>query len=114
MRRAAAHLIGRHDFTTFRSSECQADSPVRTMDGITLEEVALPDGAEIRASLRARSFLHNQVRSIMGSLERVGAGAWTDLDMKSALDARDRTRCGPVAPPQGLVLTGVSYDPSIF
>ena len=114
MRAAAAHLIGRHDFTTFRSTECQAESPVRTLDEITLTRVETPGGPEIHARLAARSFLHNQVRSIMGSLERVGAGAWTDLDMKSALKARDRAACGPVAPPQGLVLADVSYNPSPF
>ena len=114
MRAAAAHLIGRHDFTTFRSAECQADSPVKTLDEITLDAVDTPGGTEIHARLRARSFLHNQVRSIMGSLERVGAGAWTDLDMLSALDARDRAACGPVAPPQGLVMTGVSYATAPF
>ena len=114
MREGAAHLIGRHDFTTFRSTMCQAKSPVKTMDEITIESRDYPDGTESRVCLRARSFLHNQVRSIVGSLERVGAGAWTPGDVRKALEARDRAACGPVAPPDGLYLTGVSYDPEVF
>lgn len=114
MREGAAHLIGRHDFTTFRSTMCQAKSPVKTMDEITIETRDYPAGTEIRVCLRARSFLHNQVRSIVGSLERVGAGAWTPGDVRKALEARDRAACGPVAPPDGLYLTGVSYDPEVF
>ncbi len=77
MRAGAAHLIGRHDFTTFRSTLCQADSPVKTLDEITVETLPYPGGTEYRFTLRARSFLHNQVRSIVGTLERVGAGAWS-------------------------------------
>ena len=114
MRAGAAHLIGKHDFTTFRSTMCQAKSPVKTMDEISITSGDIPNGREIRIALRARSFLHNQVRSIVGSLERVGAGAWAPDDMKTALDARDRASCGPVAPPDGLYLTGVSYDPDVF
>jgi tRNA pseudouridine38-40 synthase len=109
MKSAARHLIGRHDFTTFRSALCQATSPVRTLDEITLTSTPTPGGTEIRATLRARSFLHNQVRSIIGSLERVGAGVWTPADMATALAARDRAACGPVAPPGGLCLTDVRY-----
>lgn len=114
MREAAAHLLGQHDFTTFRSSMCQAKTPVKTLDEIAFEARDAPAGSEIRISLRARSFLHNQVRSIVGTLERVGSGAWDPGDMRTALDARDRAACGPVAPPDGLYLTGVSYDPQVF
>ncbi|MCX7890231.1 MAG: tRNA pseudouridine(38-40) synthase TruA [Rhodobacteraceae bacterium] len=114
MRRAAAGLTGRHDFTTFRSAQCQAQSPVRTLDEIGIEEVAVPHGREYRFRLAARSFLHNQVRSIVGTLERVGAGAWTPQDVARALAARDRAACGPVAPPEGLCLTGVSYAADPF
>lgn len=112
MRAGAAHLIGRHDFTTFRSVMCQAKSPVKTLDEITISRVDTLAGTEIQFRLRARSFLHNQVRSIVGTLERVGTGAWTDHDVRMALAARDRAACGPVCPPHGLYLTGVSYpDP---
>jgi len=114
MQAAAAHLIGKHDFTTFRSSLCQAASPVKTLDEIVIAEAAVPGGIEYRFSLRARSFLHNQVRSIVGSLERVGAGKWQPSQMKVALDARSRIACGPVCPPQGLYLTGVGYPDDPF
>ena len=114
MQEAANHLIGKHDFTTFRSSICQADSPVKTLDELRIEEIARPDGAEFRFHLRARSFLHNQVRSFVGTLERVGAGAWAPQDVKAALDARDRAACGPVCPPDGLYLAGVGYPEDPF
>lgn len=114
MRDAASHLIGRHDFTTFRSALCQSASPVKTLDEITIEEIALPQGTEYRFRLRARSFLHNQVRSIVGTLERVGAGAWRPERVKDTLEAKDRATCGPVCPPQGLYLTGVSYPEDPF
>jgi tRNA pseudouridine38-40 synthase len=114
MRSAAVHLVGKHDFTTFRASLCQAKSPVKTLDEVTVEEVPLPHGTEIRFHLRARSFLHNQVRSIVGTLERVGAGAWTPEDVRAALEAADRAACGPVAPPDGLYLTGVGYPDDPF
>ncbi|MEM9795058.1 MAG: tRNA pseudouridine(38-40) synthase TruA [Pseudomonadota bacterium] len=110
MRAGAAHLIGRHDFTTFRASICQAKSPVRTLDALDIED----GGEEIRLHLRARSFLHNQVRSIAGTLERVGAGSWPPERVKAALAARDRAACGPVAPPDGLCLTGVGYPSDPF
>ncbi len=109
MRQAAAYLIGQHDFTTFRSVQCQAASPVKTLDQITIEELAYPAGVELRFHLRARSFLHNQVRSIVGTLERVGAGAWPPEAVQTALAARSRAACGPVCPPQGLYLAGVGY-----
>jgi len=114
MRAAAAHLIGHHDFTTFRSTLCQSKSPVKTLDEITIEEVEIPQGREYRFRLRARSFLHNQVRSIVGTLERAGAGAWSPVDVQAALAARDRAACGPVAPPDGLYLTGVAYAEDPF
>lgn len=109
MRDGAAHLIGLHDFTTFRSSICQAKSPVKTMDEIRIEAHPFPNGHEYRFHLRARSFLHNQVRSIVGTLERVGSGSWAPLQVKQALEAQDRAACGPVCPPFGLYLTGVGY-----
>ncbi|TFL19068.1 tRNA pseudouridine(38-40) synthase TruA [Jannaschia formosa] len=114
MRDGAAHLVGHHDFTTFRASICQAKSPVKTLDEITVEECPTPGGQEIRLHLRARSFLHNQVRSIAGTLERVGAGAWPPERVAEALQARDRAACGPVAPPDGLCLTGVGYEADPF
>ena len=114
MREAAAHLVGHHDFTTFRSALCQSASPVKTLDAIAIEEAAREDGVEYRFRLRARSFLHNQVRSITGTLERVGAGAWPPERVAAALAARDRAECGPVAPPEGLYLTGVRYPEDPF
>lgn len=114
MRAGAAHLIGRHDFTTFRSTMCQADSPVKTLDVLDIEEVEYPAGREFRFTLKARSFLHNQVRSFVGTLERVGAGAWTPERVAQALQARDRAACGPVCPPDGLSLMAVSYPKDPF
>ncbi len=114
MQAGAAHLLGHHDFTTFRSSICQAKSPLKTLDAITLEERDLPQGREYRFHLRARSFLHNQVRSIVGTLERVGAGAWPPEAVAEALAAKNRSACGPVAPPQGLYLCGVGYASDPF
>ena len=114
MQAAAVHLVGRHDFTTFRSSICQAASPVKTLDEITITTTPYTGGVEYRFFLRARSFLHNQVRSVVGTLERVGSGAWQPDDVKSALEARNRAACGPVCPPQGLYLTGVQYPSDVF
>ncbi len=114
MRAAAAHLLGRHDFTTFRSAMCQAKSPVKALDALDIDEVATDAGPEVRMQVRARSFLHNQVRSFAGTLERVGAGRWSPDDVLAALEARDRSACGPVAPPQGLSLMGVVYDENPF
>lgn len=110
MAEGAQHLIGKHDFTTFRATHCQAQSPVKTMDEIVVEEVALLTGREIRFHLKARSFLHNQVRSIVGSLQQVGSGTWEPMDVKRALEACDRAECGPVAPPEGLYMTRVGYE----
>ncbi|MFN4160017.1 MAG: tRNA pseudouridine(38-40) synthase TruA [Gemmobacter sp.] len=114
MRQAAQALLGRHDFTTFRAALCQAQSPVKTLDEVRIETADIPGGQEVRLHLRARSFLHNQVRSIVGTLERVGAGAWGPGRVAEALAARDRAACGPVAPPQGLCLTGVGYPVDPF
>jgi tRNA pseudouridine38-40 synthase len=114
MREGARHLLGHHDFTTFRSSICQSASPVKTLDEITITEVERPDGREFQFRLRARSFLHNQVRSIVGTLERVGAGAWPPERVRQALVACDRAACGPVCPPQGLYLSGVGYEADPF
>lgn len=105
MHRAAQALLGRHDFTTFRAAECQAKSPERTLD--RLDVVATGEAIEIRAA--ARSFLHSQVRSMVGSLVQVGIGRWPEGEMAAALAARDRARCGPIAPPDGLYLTRVDY-----
>ncbi len=114
MRAGAAHLVGHHDFTTFRSTICQAKSPVKTLDTLEITEVDGIMGPELHFTLRARSFLHNQVRSLVGSLERVGAGSWQPDDVKTALEARDRAACGPVCPPQGLYLAGVRYGVEPF
>jgi tRNA pseudouridine38-40 synthase len=105
MHRAAQTLIGRHDFTTFRAAECQANSPIRTLDRLDVERI----GDEVRIQASARSFLHHQVRSIVGTLAKVGAGRWSVADVRAALDARDRKRCGPMAPSAGLYLVGVDY-----
>lgn len=114
MREAAAHLVGRHDFTTFRSSICQAKSPVRTLDEIRIDERPMPAGTELAITVRARSFLHNQVRSFVGTLERVGAGAWPPARVAEALAARNRAACGPVSPPDGLYLLAVRYPADPF
>jgi len=105
MHKAAQLLIGKHDFTTFRSTECQAKSPVKTLDILAVQR----DGDEVQVTAVARSFLHNQVRSMVGSLVCVGEGKWAPKDLREALDARDRTACGPVAPPDGLYLMQVDY-----
>ncbi|MTH76499.1 tRNA pseudouridine(38-40) synthase TruA [Paracoccus aestuariivivens] len=114
MRDGAAHLIGLHDFTTFRSTMCQSASPVKTLDQIRIDEHEIPQGREYRFHMRARSFLHNQVRSIVGTLERVGAGSWAPERVAEALAAKDRAACGPVCPPQGLYLSGVGYPQDPF
>jgi tRNA pseudouridine38-40 synthase len=105
MAEAAQHLVGRHDFTTFRAAECQARSPVKTLDLMKVERDG--DAIDIRAS--ARSFLHHQVRSMVGSLKLVGEGKWTPGDLRAALEARDRRRCGAQAPSCGLYLARVDY-----
>ena len=105
MHRAAQGLIGKHDFTTFRAAECQAKSPVKTLDRLHVER----EGDEVRIAASARSFLHHQVRSMVGSLALVGEGRWSAKDLAAALEARDRTACGPIAPPDGLYLVRVEY-----
>jgi tRNA pseudouridine38-40 synthase len=106
MKEGARHLLGRHDFTTFRASACQAVSPVRTLDRLEVTT----QGEEIRIYASARSFLHNQVRSMAGSLKLVGEGKWAPDDIKRALAACDRTQCGAVAPAMGLYLARVDYN----
>jgi tRNA pseudouridine38-40 synthase len=105
MQAAAQRLVGRHDFTTFRAAECQAKSPVKTLDRLDVAH----DGEEVRIHASARSFLHTQVRSMVGSLALVGEGRWSADDLARALAARDRAACGPVAPPDGLYLVRVDY-----
>ena len=114
MQAGADLLVGKHDFTTFRSTICQAESPVKTLDRLHVQQVETPHGPEIHFDVRARSFLHNQVRSFVGTLERVGAGSWSAQDVADALAAKDRAACGPVCPPQGLYLAGVGYDDDPF
>ena len=110
MHTAAQGLVGNHDFTTFRATMCQANSPVRTLERLAVERV----GEEIHVWAEARSFLHNQVRSMVGTLKLVGEGKWPAARVRAALDARDRTRCGVVAPPEGLYLTRVTYPAVLF
>jgi tRNA pseudouridine38-40 synthase len=106
MHAAAQILVGHHDFTTFRDLACQANSPVKTMDLIRVWR----EGEEVRLEFASRSFLHRQVRSMTGSIAEVGVGRWTADQLRAALEARDRRACGPVAPADGLYLTGVSYE----
>lgn len=105
MHAAAQRLVGHHDFTTFRAAECQAKSPVKTLDRLDVSRL----GEEISVRASARSFLHHQVRSMVGTLKMVGTGKMTANDVAAALAARDRTQCGPVAPPDGLYLVRVDY-----
>ena len=105
MHAAAQALTGKHDFTTFRASECQAKSPVKTLDRLDVTR----EGDEVIVRASARSFLHNQVRSMVGALKKVGDGKWPVAAVGEALEARDRTRSGPVAPPDGLYLVSVDY-----
>ncbi|WP_336278740.1 tRNA pseudouridine(38-40) synthase TruA [Bartonella sp. CB175] len=105
MHEAAQRLVGRHDFTTFRSAHCQAQSPIRTLECLNV----VREGEEIFLYAQARSFLHHQIRSFAGSLMEVGIGRWTAQDLEEALHAKNRARCGMVAPPSGLYLTKVDY-----
>ncbi|QUJ75355.1 tRNA pseudouridine(38-40) synthase TruA [Sulfitobacter albidus] len=114
MQAAADRLVGKHDFTTFRSTVCQAQSPVKTLDRLDVRAVETPQGTEVHFDVRARSFLHNQVRSFVGTLERVGGGSLSPDDVSQALAARDRAACGPVCPPHGLYLMGVGYPVGPF
>ena len=105
MAKGAAHLVGRHDFTTFRSVHCQSESPVKTLDRLDISRV----GEEIHIEAAARSFLHHQVRSMVGCLAMVGRGQWTPEEMKVALEAKDRAALGLNAPPQGLYFVAATY-----
>jgi tRNA pseudouridine38-40 synthase len=105
MHAAAQRLVGKHDFTTFRSTECQAKSPEKTLDQLDVSR----RGDEVHIKTSARSFLHNQVRSMVGSLALVGDGKWSADDLSAALAARNRAACAPVAPPDGLYLVRVDY-----
>lgn len=105
MHAAGQMLVGKHDFTTFRAAQCQANSPVRTIE--RLEVTRNGDLIEMRVS--AQSFLHNQIRSFAGTLKLAGEGKWTAGDVRAALEARDRKACGPVAPPDGLYFMAVDY-----
>ena len=105
MHTAAQELVGHHDFTTFRSSQCQSKSPVKTLDRL---DVARRD-RDIVVKASARSFLHNQVRSLVGTLKLAGEGKWSPHEVRQALEAADRSACGPVAPPHGLYLVRVEY-----
>jgi len=107
MHEAARVLVGRHDFTTFRSAQCQAKSPVRTLERLDV----FREGDTVLIAASARSFLHHQVRSLAGSLKLVGEGRWSSADLREALEARDRARCGAMAPASGLYLMGVDYPP---
>jgi len=106
MHLAAQALVGQHDFTTFRDVNCQAKSPIKTLD----EVLVWREGEEVRLAFTARSFLHRQVRSMTGSLAQVGLGRWSGSDLANALEARDRAACGPVAPADGLYLVNVAYE----
>jgi tRNA pseudouridine38-40 synthase len=106
MQEGARHLVGHHDFTTFRDSQCQAKSPIKTLDTLDVSR----HGQEIQIAARARSFLHHQVRNMVGTLKLVGLGRWQPADIAMALAARDRRAGGPTAPAEGLVLVAVSYE----
>ncbi len=106
MQAGANHLLGHHDFTTFRDLACQSKSPEKTLDVASVRRV----GEEMHLVFEARSFLHRQVRSMTGTLVEVGLGRWSPDDVKMALETHDRTACGPVSPSDGLYLTGVAYD----
>ena len=105
MHEAGQILVGKHDFTSFRAAECQAKSPIKTLDALTVSR----RGEEIEIAVRARSFLHHQVRNIVGTLRLIGEGKWSAADLMAALAARDRARGGPTAPAQGLCLVAVDY-----
>jgi len=113
MQDAAAHLVGQHDFTTFRHIHCQAASPVKTLDRLDVSADELADGQHVRVGAAARSFLHHQVRSMVGVLVLVGEGKWRPADVKSALEACDRARLGLNAPPDGLWFKGAVYPASV-
>ena len=105
MNEAAQQLVGQHDFTSFRATGCQANSPMRTLDSLSVSRA----GDEVHIRARARSFLYHQVRNFTGTLALVGTGKWTPEDVKTALEAKDRAKAGPTAPPHGLYLTDIIY-----
>jgi len=109
MKLGASYLIGKHDFTTFMSSICQASSPIKTIDIISIQSEKKRDGITYEIKLSARSFLHNQVRSIIGCLEKVGYGKWEPQKIQEILLSRERSRCAALAPPCGLYLTKIEY-----
>jgi len=109
MQKASKFLVGKHDFSTFRAAECQADSPIKTLDEIYVEKIPYPGGSEIRIHVRAKSFLYHQVRNFAGSLKLVGEGRWSISDFKGAFKAADRREGGPTAPPKGLYFVEVVY-----
>lgn len=109
MQDAATVFIGKHDFTSFRDSNCQAKSPVRTIENLTLESTPILNGHEIVITVKGQSFLHHQVRNIVGTLSLVGEGKWTKEDVKKALAAKDRAAGGPTAPADGLTLVAITY-----
>lgn len=110
MAEGARHLLGRHDFTSFRAASCQAKSPLRTLDRLEVRR----DGAHVIIEAEARSFLHHQVRNMVGTLKLVGDGVWAPARVAAALDARNRAAAGPTAPPDGLTFMSVDYDPPLF
>jgi len=110
MAKAASMLLGRHDFTSFRASACQAKSPVRTLDSLDVARI----GDTLTITTEARSFLHHQVRNMVGTLKLVGEGRWPAAQVRTALEARDRRAAGPTAPPDGLTLVNVSYAQDLF
>lgn len=110
MQEGAAHLLGRHDFTSFRAASCQAKSPLRTLDRLDVRQ----DGDMVEIVVEARSFLHHQVRNMVGTLAQVGSGRWRPGAVAAVLAARSRAAAGPTAPPDGLCLTGVRYSPDPF
>ena len=107
---AAGYLIGKHDFTAFRSSICQASSPIKTIDSIDIQSEKIRDGIIYEFSLSARSFLHNQVRSIVGCLEKVGCGKWEPQKVQEVLLSKERRKCAALAPPGGLYLSEIKYE----
>ncbi len=110
MRHGASYLLGHHDFSTFRAAECQAKSPMKTLDRLDIDIIPMMGGArELHVLTEAKSYLHHQVRNMVGTLVLVGQGKWSPEDVKVALEACDRTKGGPTAPPDGLYLSKVFY-----
>lgn len=110
MKKGAKHFLGQHDFTSFRDTECQAKSPIRTVDACDIETRDIMGGTEILFHVRGMSFLHHQVRNMVGTLTFVGEGKWKPEDISKAIEAKDRTAGGPTAPPDGLYLVSIDYE----